>query len=501
MVRFRIATRSPGRLRPWAAGIVLAAAGSAVAAPSPGETLETAVTRELDALREEMHIKPAVADDAGAPRRLTEAQDSAIRPASDETESPAVTIETPKKPQPTASQLEVMRQLEEMYKRDGREMPSMRMKDAPNTYLPKNRMPVKKGTSSAGRSTRSEASSANHAAGESPANYASLFSENSAPPKRKLSFFDKLRGKGRSRSSSDRDSGGLFAKLLSPFRKEPKTQAMPHYTPAPAPLPEYSDPSNFAAQPATAPNSFEELPPRRLDPQIFAETEPVSTGASEPNPFSEVKRNADAGEMIMVINPAGMHPLDDAFVEVRGQAASDIAVTAAVDPEFENGNAFDLTSPRAFEPGNVADADAFAPVSPEPAPQAAKSENATAARYAELQRKLAERSGLGGFQGFCPVALRDRRELADARPEFLSIYEGRTYELASAEAKARFEADPEKYAPVAQGNDVVLVSRGESEVEGNLSFAVWFKDRLYLFRSANTLREFNAEPTKFALAD
>ena len=500
MVRFRIATRSPGRLSPWAAGIVLAAAGSAVAAPSPGETLNSAVTRELDALRAEMKIEPAVVEDAEAPRRLSDADDSAIRPASDQqTEGTAVTIEQPKKPQPTASQLEVMRKLEEMYKRDGREMPSMRMRDAPNTYLPKERMPVKKGqAASAGRSTQSSSTPSQTAP---HANYSSLFNGEPTPAPRKVSFFDRLRGKGRSSSASPKDNGGFFAKLLSPFRKEPKTQSLPHYTPAPAPLPEYSDPSNIAAQPATTPNSFDDLTPRRLDPQIFAETEPVSAGPSEPNPFAEVSQNADAGEMIMVIHPAGVHPLDDAFVEVRGQAASNIAVTAAVDPEFENDNAFDATSPRALEPADVVDADAFAPVTPDAAPQPAKSEQATAARYAELQRKLAERSGLGGFQGFCPVALRDRRELLDARPEFLSIYQGRTYELASAEAKARFEADPEKYAPVSQGNDVVLVSRGESEVEGNLSFAVWFKDRLYLFRSANTLREFNAEPIKFALAD
>jgi YHS domain-containing protein len=503
MVRFRIATRSLRTRSSWAAGIVLAAAGSAVAAPSPGETLNSAVTRELDALKAEM-VRPAVVEDAEAPRRLSDADDSAIRPASDQqTEGTAVTIEKPKKPQPSKSQLEVMRQLEELYKKDGREMPSMHMRDAPNTYLPKDRMIVKKGTTAAAQTapSRSPSTASQNAP---PANYSALFSEHSGTSPRKLSFFDKLRGKGRSTASTnDRDKGGLFAKLLSPFRKEPKTHAVPHPAPAPAPLPDYSDPSHIAAQPPVAPNTFDELTPRPLDPQIVAETQAVSSNApsNEANPFAEVTPDEDAGGMTMVINPAHMHPLEDAFVEVRGESAPDIAMIAAVDPEFEDDNAFDATSPRTLEPGSVANADAFAPVSPEAVPPRATPEEATAARYAELQRKLAERSGLGGFQGYCPVALRDRRELVDARPEFLSIYQGRTYELASAEAKARFEADPTKYAPVGQGNDVVLVSRGETEVEGNLSYAVWFKDRLYLFRSTSTLREFNAEPTKFALAD
>jgi len=504
MVRFRMQSPSSRKLRPLAAGLVFAAAGSALAAPSPNETLNSAVTRELDALREEMRIKPAVAEDADGPRRLIEANESAIRPASGQTtEGPAVTVETPKKPQPTASQLEVMRQLEEMYKRDGREMPPMRMKDAPNTYLPKERMPVKRGASAAARNSRA-GSSASGSSPSAPANYSSLFASEPSAPARKPSFFDRLRGKGRSNSSeNERSKGGFFAKLLSPFRSEPKPRQLPQYAPAPAPLPEYSDPSNIAAQPPTAPDAFDDFTPRRLDAQDIADTKPFAPAnvPAEPNPFEEVTRSADAGEMIMVIKPAGTHPLDDAFVEVRGEAAPDIAVIAAVDPEFEDGDDATSAAPRTLAPADVADADAFAPVAPEAVPPQETPAEATAARYAELQRKLAERSGLGGFQGFCPVALRDRRELADARPEFLSVYQGRTYEVASAEAKARFEADPEKYAPVSQGNDVVLVSRGEAEVEGNLSHAVWFKDRLYLFRSADTLREFNAEPAKFALAD
>lgn len=505
MVPFRMQTRSIRKLSPLTAGLVLAAAGSALAAPSPNETLNSAVTRELDALREEMRIKPAVAEDAAAPRRLNESNDSGIRPASDQQpEGSAVTIEKPMSPQPTASQLEVMRQLEEMYQRDGREMPPMRLKDAPNTYLPKERMPVKRGSSAAAMNSRAGSPSAANSQNAAPSNYSSLFAGESAAPARKPSFFDRLRGRGRSSSSgSERSKGGFFAKLLSPFRSEPKPHHLPQYAPAPAPLPEYSNPSHIAAQPPSASDAFDELTPRRLDVHDVAETKSFASAISpaESNPFGEVTRSADAGEMIMVIKPAGIHPLDDAFVEVRGEAAPDIAVIAAVDPAFEDGDAAAETEPRTLAPANIADADAFAPVAPDAVQPQETSAQATAARYAELQRKLAERSGLGGFQGFCPVALRDRRELLDARPEFLSVYQGRTYELASAEAKARFEADPEKYAPVGQGNDVVLVSRGETEVEGNLSFAVWFKDRLYLFRSTATLREFNAEPTKFALAE
>ncbi|QDT66151.1 hypothetical protein [Calycomorphotria hydatis] len=113
--------------------------------------------------------------------------------------------------------------------------------------------------------------------------------------------------------------------------------------------------------------------------------------------------------------------------------------------------------------------------------------------------RLAERSGLGGYQGFCPVELRDNRNLIDALPEFVSVYQARTYEFSSAAAKARFEANPERYAPINGGHDVVLTAAGELDTEGSLRNAVWYKDRLYMFRTNQTLNEFNQEPGRFEI--
>jgi len=111
--------------------------------------------------------------------------------------------------------------------------------------------------------------------------------------------------------------------------------------------------------------------------------------------------------------------------------------------------------------------------------------------------KIAERAELNGLKGFCPVALRDSRELVDARPEFQSTYNGTKYNLASEEAKAKFEADPEFYVPAADGQDVVLASQGQSEVSGSLEHAVWFRNRLYLFASSASLKEFETSPKKY----
>jgi YHS domain-containing protein len=113
-------------------------------------------------------------------------------------------------------------------------------------------------------------------------------------------------------------------------------------------------------------------------------------------------------------------------------------------------------------------------------------------------QKLAQRDTLGGLKGFCPVTLRDRRDLIDSTDEFSSKFEGKTYHFSSAENKASFDADPAKYAPVKGGNDVIVLAEGNVELEGTLDHAVWFKDRLYLFSSSATLETFVGNPTKYS---
>jgi YHS domain-containing protein len=113
-------------------------------------------------------------------------------------------------------------------------------------------------------------------------------------------------------------------------------------------------------------------------------------------------------------------------------------------------------------------------------------------------KRLAERDAMGGLKGFCPVALRDHRDLVDADTDITSTYQDKAYSFSTVEAKDSFEADPAKYAPIHSGHDVIVLTEGNVELEGTLENAVWFKDRLYLFSSAATLETFVGNPTKYA---
>ncbi|MEN9555226.1 MAG: hypothetical protein RLZZ232_1512 [Planctomycetota bacterium] len=121
-------------------------------------------------------------------------------------------------------------------------------------------------------------------------------------------------------------------------------------------------------------------------------------------------------------------------------------------------------------------------------------------RHNQLERILA-RADQTGFKGFCPVALRDQRQLVDADPELKAEFGLQTYTFSSAEAKAAFEANPTRYAPVAGGNDVVAEAADGVQKPGRLDYSLWYRDRLYLFESRENMAAFHQSPRKFAAAE
>lgn len=118
------------------------------------------------------------------------------------------------------------------------------------------------------------------------------------------------------------------------------------------------------------------------------------------------------------------------------------------------------------------------------------------AELAKMQ-KIRDRFGMKGLKGFCPVSLRDERELIDARPDFHFVYRRQKFHFASAEARKKFEANPARYVPAAYGADVVALYRDREIVEGTLEFAAWYRGRLYLFGTEKNYQAFIAGPSQY----
>lgn len=103
-----------------------------------------------------------------------------------------------------------------------------------------------------------------------------------------------------------------------------------------------------------------------------------------------------------------------------------------------------------------------------------------------------------GMSGYCPVSLRNEREMVGGVEAWEAEYKGVTYRFATPEALAEFHVDPEVYIPVAGGLDVVAVREGRDVTAGSLEHATWFRDRLYLFASSDSLARFQANARTFA---
>ena len=105
------------------------------------------------------------------------------------------------------------------------------------------------------------------------------------------------------------------------------------------------------------------------------------------------------------------------------------------------------------------------------------------------------------LDGFCPVSLEKTMRL-DAQPKWVPgdprwglRHEGRTYLFAGPDEQQAFFSNPNFYAPVLSGNDVVLEVEQGRHVPGLREFGARWRDRVYLFSCRESYDKFQANPT------
>jgi len=428
----------------------------------------------------------------------------------------------------TGPKSEVQKQLEEIYRRNGRQMPPMAMEQLPDSGLQQEIPPLPRTQQTAGSRPAGRQVSAN--------------------PFRR--FFDRVTP-FRSQADKSRDERPDHVEAMPPAVKRQQDAVQQYYapqTPAAAPTP------TPAARPVSLPAPASLTPPAAQAPRELP-SDPVAAPASLPKFLPAIELPASSA--VPEAKPATLAPaisVETAPPLLSTELPEALVPSAAPAPEAEETDSLDDAFPEMSEEEadglkvQKTDKATPKPASAKPAPaspftglkldagQSTKEQPNTSGspRLPEVPKlpqlplpaqlkpsdssllpeitpasterktnpsdklkKIAERSELKGLKGFCPVVLRDSRELADARPQFHAEFEGRVYNFSSAEALATFEGNPALYAPAAGGRDVVLSTGGQTDVEGMLDHAVWYKDRLYLFSSTDTMQQFVAEPVKF----
>jgi len=238
-----------------------------------------------------------------------------------------------------------------------------------------------------------------------------------------------------------------------------------------------------------------------------------------PNPFqdmSETEADKKAGEPYTGLtldddakqSAAGKSAPPAATSTAKGKAGTPAAPASAPsqlpEPSVDVGTPADDTRPAVVPPKLPTAQPGAKPLSDPQAPKPfAEPKHATLLSdddrdSASKMRQIAERGGRTGLKGFCPVVLRDQRDLIDANPLYSSLFESKTYHFSSAAAKATFDRNPEKYAPVAGGIDILVKANSDQLVEGTLDYAVWYRDHLYLFSSPESLETFSLNPAPYA---
>lgn len=103
-----------------------------------------------------------------------------------------------------------------------------------------------------------------------------------------------------------------------------------------------------------------------------------------------------------------------------------------------------------------------------------------------------------GLEGYCPVVLGKEERWVHGNPAYYAMFRGQIYRFSSEESMGTFLQTPMKFAPVAMGEDVVLMVDKNKKSYGTRKFGAWFEGRVYLFTSQETLQAFAVKPEFYA---
>lgn len=103
-----------------------------------------------------------------------------------------------------------------------------------------------------------------------------------------------------------------------------------------------------------------------------------------------------------------------------------------------------------------------------------------------------------GLEGYCPVILGNEERWTPGNPALYVMFRGHVYRFSNEQAMATFIQNPMKFAPIAMGEDIVLMVERNKKSYGTRKFGAWYDGRVYLFSCQESLDIFAAKPEYYA---
>lgn len=158
----------------------------------------------------------------------------------------------------------------------------------------------------------------------------------------------------------------------------------------------------------------------------------------------------------------------------------------------------DGAAPMPMETPVTSDPMAPAAAAPMAEPAATPSPMQGVQRHAPAQPGMHPATAPLGLEGFCPVRLCQTKNWVAGDARYALVYQGRQFRFASADELRQFQADPARYAPVAGGLDPVLLAEQRGVQEGRREHGVFWRGQIYLFSSEESLARFAQSPRQYA---
>ena len=104
-----------------------------------------------------------------------------------------------------------------------------------------------------------------------------------------------------------------------------------------------------------------------------------------------------------------------------------------------------------------------------------------------------------GFDGYCPVSMRNEWKWVSGDSRWGIVHRGRTYWFASQAEQQQFWTDPDRYSPALSGMDPVMAIDHQQQVPGKREHSIDYDNLFYLFCSEATLQQFTANPERYSV--